>query len=52
METEKEIDNQWMDSQDRNWTPMLVVRRSEASWNSRPEPAEAPDVQADTEIMW
>lgn len=49
--TEKQIDNQWMDSQDRNWTPRPVVRRSRSKQDSHPEPAEAPDAQADTEIM-
>ena len=36
METEKEIDNQWMDSQDRNWTPMPVVRRSRSKQELMP----------------
>lgn len=51
METEKQIDNQWTDSQDRNWTPRPVARRSRSKQDSHPEPAEAPDAQADTEIM-
>ena len=40
METEKQIDNQWMDSQDRNWTPRPVVRRSRSKQDLHPEPAD------------